>query len=824
MLHTQLKLPTLSSIHGGKRSQTGRAPRSRLDRNRQANAAWRLQMPALCDAFLLWKEARSKGKENLACMAGTAFHVVGITLNGLISRLSVVQCEDEVANVSLLRIGFLGCSPQQPTTAVSLDCLELYHQIRRRKSSFSVQAMVKVLCTLHNKTYFQTFRDQFSIAFDAYLDILRHVQALVDQALGRDDVDWRMRHSCPPCNYKQENEPPLIPSRLDAMDGNSSLKRLDGAGSTDDRVFPSSYLIPHAEVEKYKDDVRLRPGTNLATEQNTASVGSPATLIESVCTDNWKAANTVSENTVKVFEQTGIFISACRHGIIQTLVEMRRSGELAKYGIATVNKILDTYGADGATGYDIGCSFNKTIAASSIAQKAAELKHTFVVNCFHGHAHNHQCQLRYLPLYLPGFGIEDLETCERVFSASNSVAPVIRHASHFHWLQFIDLHFNQWDADRYSDLSKFLYNNYKQALDIVNTLGPVVEELKASLEITDADFERWNQEESEYLARVSKEQPEDIEQAMYVEALQTLEAAHPAHFTSNGSLQRESHAQTKARAAQFRAAYSKLNLQMNAVADIECRMGIAERWKPSDESYRKANDFLTNRKFIRAVETLEGLVVQRLFELAKANVAGTGYKLRQHISKAITRRSSAICSALAKYNELAPLQSPPREPIEFSEIASYGWLGEFDLLKYSREDILHQPWASKANRTTATKYFKVARAREEITCLNVEVKRLHAWVDFEDAQFRSVIDALQNTNPPLSREVLRQYEQWHRINNAHRIRLTSIYELPGYTGEEWVSVGDERGVDIELSTTTVISPDEDDTLCDEANRLDTCFE
>jgi hypothetical protein len=170
-----------------------------------------------------------------------------------------------------------------------------------------------------------------------------------------------------------------------------------------------------------------------------------------------------------VFDQTGVFVSACRHGIIQTVVEMRRSGELyvhyhliiytlsefqsAKYALATANKLMDVYGSDGVTGYDIGCSFTKTAAASSIAMKVKNHNHRFVVNSFHGHAHNRRCQLQFHTLYQQGLGIEDLETCERVFSGSNAVAPVIRHASYFHWLQFIDLHFDQWDQDRYQELS-----------------------------------------------------------------------------------------------------------------------------------------------------------------------------------------------------------------------------------------------------------------------------------------------------------------------------------------------------------------------------------
>jgi hypothetical protein len=75
------------------------------------------------------------------------------------------------------------------------------------------------------------------------------------------------------------------------------------------------------------------------------------------------------------------------------------------------------------------------------------------VNAFHGHTHNRACQLCFHPLYLHGLGLEDLETCEQIFSASNSVAWLIHHASHFYWLQFLNLHFNQWDLKKYAELS-----------------------------------------------------------------------------------------------------------------------------------------------------------------------------------------------------------------------------------------------------------------------------------------------------------------------------------------------------------------------------------
>ncbi|KAG1727101.1 hypothetical protein EDD22DRAFT_737794, partial [Suillus occidentalis] len=136
----------------------------------------------------------------------------------------------------------------------------------------------------------------------------------------------------------------------------------------------------------------------------------------------------VDDNKITVFDQMGIFLVACRHGIIECVTEMKHSGELAKYGLAAVNRLLGVCGADQAIGHNIACSSRKTIATSSIGAKAAELNLQVVVNAFHGFSHDHRCQLRNHPLYLNGLGLEDLETCERIFTSSNSAAVLIRHA------------------------------------------------------------------------------------------------------------------------------------------------------------------------------------------------------------------------------------------------------------------------------------------------------------------------------------------------------------------------------------------------------------
>jgi len=108
------------------------------------------------------------------------------------------------------------------------------------------------------------------------------------------------------------------------MDGGNSAKRVDGSGHTDERVFRSDYHISCEVVDRFKDDVAHRLKQHTAAQPQSAADGSKLEM----CTENWKTVNTQQDSTVKVFEQTGIFLSACRHGIVESFCEMYRSGEL----------------------------------------------------------------------------------------------------------------------------------------------------------------------------------------------------------------------------------------------------------------------------------------------------------------------------------------------------------------------------------------------------------------------------------------------------------------------------------------------------------------
>ncbi|KAF8557058.1 hypothetical protein OG21DRAFT_1391449, partial [Imleria badia] len=65
---------------------------------------------------------------------------------------------------------------------------------------FSIHAMAKALCHLHGVRFHRYLVDQFRVAFDVYLEILRRVDNHVDAALNHGTANWRAKNSCPACH------------------------------------------------------------------------------------------------------------------------------------------------------------------------------------------------------------------------------------------------------------------------------------------------------------------------------------------------------------------------------------------------------------------------------------------------------------------------------------------------------------------------------------------------------------------------------------------------------------------------------------------------
>jgi hypothetical protein len=158
-----------------------------------------------------------------------------------------------------------------------------------------------------------------------------------------------------------------------------------------------------------------------------------------------------------------------------------------------------------------------------------------------------------------------------------------------------------------------------------------------------------------------------------------------------------------------------------------------------------------------------------------------GYKLRKHIAQALARRCTAIRNAIDRYNALAPLQTPTRPHLVYSEVVDYCTFSEFEILKHSDHDLLSKDWSVLHNRQAANKYFKLERAKEEVQRCNIEVARLQAWVDQDDAELSRAVAAHEHS-PVFAAHLKVVQVRRREANDRIRARLQQIYSLPGYSG------------------------------------------
>ena len=130
------------------------------------------------------------------------------------------------------------------------------------------------------------------------------------------------------------------------LDGNNSLKRMKSAHGQrevgDAREFSDSdYFLSNAYVNSFENeirrptqrDVKQEPEDNTIDEDEGYIAETDDSKLEN-CASNWKAAASMEKKKMwGVFDETGIFASACPHGIVLWLADMIQSGELYVHSI-----------------------------------------------------------------------------------------------------------------------------------------------------------------------------------------------------------------------------------------------------------------------------------------------------------------------------------------------------------------------------------------------------------------------------------------------------------------------------------------------------------
>lgn len=236
---------------------------------------------------------------------------------------------------SLVRCGVIPCAPIRPTLAVATRLLEFYHNMHLRCPHLSLQSFVQSLCDTHGIEFRPYLSTQFSICYDLFLHVRNVVAREVQQSLGRDAPDWRLKNACPACTYQLTEEDSMTYSMLVTMDGNDSLKRVirksvfenieseSGEATTvvkeviDTRKVTGDYYLDREAVDHWAKDRVMD-----AIRDGGMDADNP-------CAARWtNMANEITARMWGVFDETGIFLALCRHGFALLVADMVRSGEL----------------------------------------------------------------------------------------------------------------------------------------------------------------------------------------------------------------------------------------------------------------------------------------------------------------------------------------------------------------------------------------------------------------------------------------------------------------------------------------------------------------
>ncbi|KAJ7262450.1 hypothetical protein C8J57DRAFT_1231821 [Mycena rebaudengoi] len=217
-----------------------------------------------------------------------------------------------------------------------------------------------------------------------------------------------------------------------------------------------------------------------------------------------------------------------------------------------------------------------------------------------------------------------------------------------------------------------------------------------------AEFAGWLAAEKAYLKSLSKEPEQETLQMEYYQKLINLQDTEERLATVLGiaapnlaanAPYAELTKATRRLETQRRHALELREKAMMAVQVLEVRLDIVTQWVAGGAEWEAAAVLVSRRRYQRALDKLEGLIISWMFELTKVNMSGTG----------------------------------PAGAVQGGE-------GGANLLQHSCWCTrgTAEPWALPSGCLAMDKHFDLLRADEELIHLDMEIKRLVTHMRDED--------------------------------------------------------------------------------------------
>ena len=121
---------------------------------------WEPVLPSLAKLYMDWKYTRATTPPSSPMVVNPPsattppvnydFSLEVLNIYTLDTSVEIPCSDQELSIQALVKTGYLGNTPATPSLTISFRTLELLRRIRLRKSSFSVEAFVKVVCDLYS--------------------------------------------------------------------------------------------------------------------------------------------------------------------------------------------------------------------------------------------------------------------------------------------------------------------------------------------------------------------------------------------------------------------------------------------------------------------------------------------------------------------------------------------------------------------------------------------------------------------------------------------------------------------------------------------------
>ncbi|KAL0058612.1 hypothetical protein AAF712_014708 [Marasmius tenuissimus] len=603
--------------------------RMRQDKIKLDQTRWEAQVEEMTEAFMDYSYRKTTGASY--SMGTIDFETVTVCDVFYSSDVNIPRyTTDAYRPSSLIRQGYFPCNPLIHKSIITTRTLELSHHLFVQCPCQTIQPFVQSICDLHGICFQHYLCVQFSNSFNAFIAMKNQIRIKVKQFLVQDKPNWQSLNTCPACQYSVEGEKPLEIEFMGAMDGNESLKWVEQGEATGEGGKPGQLKEREGPREGGKEYFLSQEEVDWWDRDNWSKHGDWAPLPaneekgKNGCEERWsnmKDAHTKHEKVM--YDETGVFVSTCRHMFVLWIADMVKSGEGQKLALAILSKYLNACKKEReeynlpdpsglkAFGYNLGCKFNITIKKSPLRQLAVKEKLKILVGLMHSHAHNRRCQLLYLMLYIFAAGIEDLEVLEHLFSQSNALTSATCHTSIFHQRQMIQEWMHHHDNfEAYANLSKFIYNNYAQVLEILAGKEKIFKEME-ELGVKKPSDDTPPEDEAIielFQKLVSLKGCQEQLKSSRTVFLQYKPADKDKTSRLEQNMRQESELETKL---------------MAEVHMLEQKLKVKDRWTEGSEAWRKAAEMSKNQEYQKAIDRLEALVVARIFELSKMHLAST---------------------------------------------------------------------------------------------------------------------------------------------------------------------------------------------------------